>query len=158
MLKLTLFELIVRTIPEGFLFILASYIFASQQIDKKRYCIAGVLIGICTYLIRMLPINFGVHTIILLVLYTLIGILICKINVVRCITAGLVSIIIMFTSELLNVVLIQKILEIPLEKVVGNPYMKQLYFMPSLLIFASVMFILYKLLYRPAKVDNYVSN
>jgi hypothetical protein len=158
MLKLTLFEMIIRTIPEGFLFILASYIFSGQIVEKKRYCLAGVLIGISTYLIRMLPINFGVHTIILLVIYVLIGTLICRINVVKCISAGLVSVIIMFTSELVNVYLVQNVFKVPLEKAVENPYMKQLYFMPSLLIFAAVIFILYKILYKPVKVTNYVSN
>jgi hypothetical protein len=158
MLQITLFEMIIRTIPEGLLFILASYIFSSQPMDKKRYCVSGVLIGICTYLIRMLPISFGVHTIILLVIYVLIGSLICKINVIKCITAGLVSVIIMFTAELVNVFLIQSVFKVPLEKVVENPYIKQLYFMPSLLIFALVILVLYKMLYRPLKVTRYVSN
>lgn len=158
MLKLTLFEMIIRTIPEGFLFVLASYIFSSQLMDKKRYCISALLVGISTYLIRMLPISFGVHTIILLVIYVLIGTLICRINVIKCISAGLVSVIIMFTAELVNVYLIQDVFNTPLEKVVENPYIKQLYFMPSLLIFAAVIFALYKILYRPTKVINHVSN
>ena len=64
MLKITLFEFIVRGIPEEFLFVFAVYTFTRTAINLKRYLIASFVFWISEYLIRSLPIQYGINTVI----------------------------------------------------------------------------------------------
>ncbi|MTK13940.1 MAG: hypothetical protein F8N39_18325, partial [Clostridiaceae bacterium] len=61
------------------------------------------MLSIVAYLIRMLPIHFGVHTIILLVGYVLVMASINDLNIIKSASSGLILVIILFASEWLNV-------------------------------------------------------
>ena len=64
MLRITLFEFVFRGIPELVLFILAAYIFSRTKIQKKDFIIAILVSNVGVFLIRNLPIGYGVHTIV----------------------------------------------------------------------------------------------
>lgn len=148
MLKLSIWELIFRTIPEGFAFILASYVFARKDIEKYRYIISSILLGVIVYLIRMLPIHFGVHTILSIMIYILLTTAINKIEVIKAVSAALSSTIIMFLSEGLNVLLLDKLFNIKIEDVVNEVNMKLLYGSPSLIFFVIIIFVLCRIFNR----------
>lgn len=57
MLKLTGIDILLRTIPEAFLFVLSAYLFSFKKINKKDFSISVLLLSICTYLVRELPIH-----------------------------------------------------------------------------------------------------
>lgn len=59
MLKITILELILIGLPEAFLLLLSTYIFTSTKFDFKKISLSCVLFTIATFLIRMLPIQFG---------------------------------------------------------------------------------------------------
>ena len=63
MLRLTAFEFIARVIPEGFVIMLAMIALSNIKLNVKRYIISSLLFAIYVYVGRMLPINYGVHTI-----------------------------------------------------------------------------------------------
>ena len=96
MLKLSWIELLMKGIPEGFLDVLAIYIFTNTKFEKSRYVILSVLFIASTYLIRLLPINLGVNTMLGLLVLILIFIVGCKAEPPKVIKSVIVMAIFLF--------------------------------------------------------------
>lgn len=99
MLELSLITFFIRAIPEGIILTWVSYILASKPINKKRILISGFFIGLITYIIRLMPINFGVHIILILILYILILHKLNNINLYQAVRSGLTTYILLSMSE-----------------------------------------------------------
>lgn len=143
MLKMSLVEFFLRAIPEGFLFIFAVYVFSKTTVNKSRYILSSIIFIFVPYLIRLLPIDYGIHTLIGLIFQILLAVYINKINVLKSIQACILSIVTMFVCEGINVGIIKFILKKDLNTVFSNSLSKMLYGIPSLLIFACIVCIYY---------------
>ncbi|MDR3598433.1 hypothetical protein [Clostridium sp.] len=139
MLRLTVFEFIVRTIPESLIYIFAAYLFSSTKLDVKKYIISSMLLAISTFLIRMLPINYGVHTILFIMIQTIILLSINKIDVIKAVKSTIISIICLFALETLNVLTLSFIFKDQLNEIMSNPNIKVLYGLPSLIGFIMII-------------------
>jgi hypothetical protein len=142
-LKLTWIELFIRIIPEGFLFIFAAYAFTKTAVDSKKYLISSVLHGITVYSIRLLPIQYGVHTILNIFITIILLVIINKIDVVKSIRAVIITYVLGFVTEGINVFIIQFILKKDLNAIFNNAVLKTLYGTPSLIIFWSIIIVYY---------------
>ena len=136
MLRITLFEFIFRGIPELILFILAAYIFSRTKIQKKDFIIAILVSNVGVFLIRNLPIGYGVHTILNIIFQSLVVIRVCKIDPIKTIKASILSTIILLGSEFLNVGLLNIIFKDDITVMFENIKIKTICGLPSLLIFA----------------------
>lgn len=139
MLHISFFELIVRTIPESFLFVFAIYVFANTKLDFKRYIISSIELAIGTFFIRKLPISYGIHTIINIILLVFICNFFNKINTLECIKGGIFTAIILFFSEAINLFLIQLKVGDNVTSIFRDPVLKTIYGIPSLIIFLLVI-------------------
>jgi hypothetical protein len=147
-LKLSLLEIIIRGIPECFLFVFAAYTFSKTAINSKRYLLSSLLFGVIAYGVRLLPIQYGVHTIINLIFLIVIMTAINKIEIIKSIRAGIISIILEFICEGINVFILKNVLKEDLNLVLGDPTLKTLYGLPSLAIFGCIVAILYIIFYK----------
>lgn len=158
MLRLTPIEFFLIVIPESFILVLAGYAFSSKKIEKKVFCISSILLAVATYLIRMLPIHFGVHTIILIMIYVLVTVYINKLDVIKSISAVLISSIILFICEWINVYVLTYLFKLSGEIMFRNTATKVLYGIPSLILFSFIIgLIFYKNLHL-RKVSKNVFN
>lgn len=139
MLHISFFELIVRTIPESFLFVFAIYVFANTKVDFKKYIIASIGLAIGTFFIRKLPISYGIHTIINIILLVFICNFFNKINTLECIKGGIFTAILLFFSEAINLFLIQLKVGDNVTSIFSNPVLKTIYGIPSLIIFLVII-------------------
>lgn len=139
MLHISFFELIVRTIPESFLFVFAIYVFANKKLDFKKYIISSIELAIGTFFIRKLPISYGIHTIINIILLVFICNFFNKINTLECIKGGIFTAIILFFSEAINLFLIQLKVGDNVTSIFRDPVLKTIYGIPSLIIFLLVI-------------------
>ncbi|MCY6370271.1 hypothetical protein [Clostridium ganghwense] len=158
MLKLSLLEFLLRTLSESFLFIFAAHVFSKNKITKKTFFVSSIILALLTYLIRLLPIHFGVHTILFLVVYILICALINKIEPIKAISSGLISIIILYICEWINLFILENLLNTRLEIVLKSTLPKILYGSPSLLLFGLILSTFYIILSKKRKVLKHVSN
>ncbi|MDW8802208.1 hypothetical protein P8V03_13720 [Clostridium sp. A1-XYC3] len=158
MLKLSLLEFFLRLIPETCILVLSAYAFSGKNIDKINFCISTILLSIATYLVRMLPIHFGVHTIILLIIYVLITININKIDIIKAVSAGLTSATILFICEWINVFIITSLFKVNAESAFKNAFLKVIYGIPSLLLFAIIIFAIWSRNSYSRKAGTNVSN
>lgn len=143
MLTLTAFELIVRTIPEAFIFIFATYVFSNTKLDAKRYIISSVLLGICIYIVRRLPINYGVHTILNIIIQSAIVNGMSKIPIVKAIKSAMISAVCLFILEAFNILILSIIFKEQLKVIMLDPTSKLLYGLPSLICFVFIIMIYY---------------
>ena len=139
MLKLTMFEFVIRSIPEVFVFMFAAYAFSKTKIDKKIYILSSLLLAVAVFVIRALPINYGVHTILNISFMTIISNSINKIVIISSVKAAIIMAIILFASEGINVFILKFLLGDRLTMILSNPVLKTIYGLPSLLILASIV-------------------
>ena len=143
MLQLTWFEFFVRLIPESFFVVLAVHAFARQKIEKKRYIIASLFYSVFVFCVRMLPIRYGIHTIIIVVLLITIIHYINEIDVMISIRSSIIAIIILFICEWISIFVLQFMFHFCLESSLENVYLKTIYGLPSFVLLAIIATILY---------------
>lgn len=133
MLKLQPIEFLLRTIPEGFLFIFAIYVFSKLNIDKRKYIISSILFSISVYIIRLLPINYGVHMILSVLVLLFISIVYNNIDAIKSIKGIIFLYIIQLISEAINILLLN-LMALNLDELFKNPIKKSILGLPSLII------------------------
>lgn len=155
MLKLSIMEFFLRALPEAIIFILGAHAFCKKNIYIKPFFISTVLLSTVSYLIRMLPIHFGVHTIMILIVYILLMYFINDLNIIKSASSGLILVIILFAAEWLNVYVLTNILKLDINVIFKDPLKKLLYGIPSLLLFSIIIVaIAYKNLYLERTTKN----
>ncbi|HBJ1648030.1 MULTISPECIES: hypothetical protein [Clostridium] len=138
MLRLTTFEFLVRIIPEAFVLILGMFTLSNTKLNLKKYIISSLLFGLCEYGIRMLPINYGVHTILDIFIMIVTMFSINKSDVILSIRSSLITTIGLFICEGLNMLLLSAIFKDRLEVIMSNTKLKTIYGLPSLIFFTSI--------------------
>ena len=157
MLKLTLLEFFLRGLPEGFLLIFAVYAFSKTVINIKKYIISSIIFVIAVYLIRLLPIQYGVHSILNIIVIIVLTVNINKIGIIKSIQASIMAMILEFICEGINMFVIQYIFKVDINYLLSDPSLKILYGIPSLLIFAVTVFTYYFWLARRKKLSEVVN-
>ena len=154
MLKLEPIEFFLRSLPECFLLILAIHSFSKIKIDKKKYIISSFICSVAIFLVRMLPINYGVHTILAMGITSILGVAINKIDVIKAIKGVLIVIILQFALEGMNIFIIENIFKADIDKVFADPVQKALYGLPSICMLAIIVVGYYIINYKKGKLIN----
>ena len=152
MLKITFLEFFFRGIPESFLFIFATYTFSKIAINKKPYVLSSVLLAIIIYTSRCLPINYGIHTVFAFVALVILNVLINKIEVFKAIQLGVFTIVLQFICEGINILIILYVFGLKMDDALSNNVSKLLYTIPSIIIFATIVFTYYYILLKRKKL------
>ncbi|WML36698.1 hypothetical protein [Clostridium sp. OS1-26] len=150
-------EIFFRVIPESFLLILLVYLICNKNIRNKAYFISGIILAVSTYLVRALPIQFGIHTIIIIMIFIVINNSINKIPVKKSIASSMVAMITLSICESANFFILS-FAKVNMEKIYSNAMLKTIYFTPSLIFFAIIAYMLYLLKNKVKRGFNDVSN
>lgn len=148
MLQVSFFELVARGIPESFLFIYLVHLLTHTKINIKKYFISSMLLDVIGFLIRRLPINYGIHTILNIVVVVILVTAINKINILEAIKSTIITSIIVFVCEGINMFLIQILYGNNIANILSNPVLKIIYGMPSLIIFIIVILTIRIIIYK----------
>ncbi len=143
MLKLSALEFFLRAIPESFLIIFAVYAFSKTTMEVKRYSLSSIIFSVMIYIIRSLPIHYGVHTVLGIIVSILITVNINKIDVIKAIQAVIITITLQFICEGINVFIIQNVFHADINYVFNNSTLKILYGIPSMIILACIVILYY---------------
>ena len=146
-LSISFIDLLVKGIPEGFLFVFAVYIFTRIKFDVKKYLILSVLFTILTYVYRKLPIFFGVNTILSLLTLILLFIVFYRVNLqilIKTIVSVIAIAIIIIISEELNFLILNGIYgHEKTQSLFKTEYGVSIYSIPSTIMFAVIVFIVF---------------
>lgn len=156
-LSISLIELLAKGIPEGFLFTWAIFIFSKTPIDKKKYLLISTLTILTTFIIRRLPINYGVNTMLSLLIMIILFVVICKVDIPKVIISVIGVTIILFISEELNILLLRAIYgtERTIE-LLTSTMGKSLYGIPSTIFFAIILLVAHRIIKKrnTTKIDE----
>ncbi len=154
-ISISLIELLIKGIPEGLLDVLAIYILTKTPFDKKKYILISSIFIVTTYLIRWLPINLGVNTMISLLVLVVIFLCTTKIDLTKLIKSIISMAIILITCEEINILLLIAIFgKNSAQELLSSSIGKSLYGSPSTVFFAIVIFIIYFVIKKKAKNTN----
>ena len=150
-------ELLITGVPQGFLFVLALYIFTRTNTDIIKYVIQSLILIVVTYLLRFLPINLGVHTMLILFALIILFMAFNKVSLakfVNAIVSVVIIAIIIIITELLNVLFLDLVFGQAETNILiyhSSPLIKSLSEIPSTVIFALIILASYFVL---AKIDK----
>ncbi|MEG2353011.1 MAG: hypothetical protein RSB70_00045 [Clostridium sp.] len=147
-------ELLLRGIPEAFLMVLAIHAFSKEPIRWKRYILSSVSLLICAYIINMLPINYGVRTMLNLTILIILSININKIEVLRAVKSSLFIVIAQYIFEGVNLILIQFVFKADINKILENKISRIIYGVPSIIMLAIVVVVYYILVVKKSIVKR----
>ena len=102
MLKIGVIELLIRLTPESFLLIFIIQAFSDSKINKNKYILSSLLLTLTIYSVRLLPIHYGVHTVLNIIAIVLICTFINKVTPIKAISCSLILSIFLALSEALN--------------------------------------------------------
>ncbi len=152
MLKLHYIEILLRSFPEALLIIWGICVVARKSIDMKIYIFSGIIIGVIDFFIRMLPIYFGIHTFIgvVLIICTMV---IIGIPIVKAIYGTLLMTLILSLSEFLNIAMLS-LLNGNTDIEFSSPIIKSVFGIPSLIIAALFIIIIHYFIKRKEELEN----
>ncbi len=153
MLRLTWIEFFLRIIPETFILIYGIHIISKKSFDIPEYILSSILLAILIFFVRWLPIYFGVHTIISIIL-TISIMVIIKIPLIKAIYSTFLMYFILSLSEFLNMIILS-FLTININ--ILSPAIKCVYGAPSLIFILLFIIMINNLLKMKEGIKN-VSN
>lgn len=143
MLRTSLGYTLVRTFSECAIVLVVGCYFLNLKISKITLLKKTLMLGVIQTCIRMLPISFGIHTIIGMALVLFVLVDMSKNTFINCIMALCKIFLCLILSEVIYISLITNILSIPRGILVDNySVMSAIYTLPSLIIFAILAFIM----------------
>lgn len=145
MLKIGVIELLMRLTPESFLLIFIVQAFSNSKISKNKYILSSILLATTIYSIRLLPIHYGVHTILNIIAIVLICIFINEVTPIKAISYSLILSIFLELSEALNLYFIYKIFGENVVDIFENPLKKSISGIPSMIMLIITVLFIFKI-------------
>lgn len=143
MLRTSLGYTLVRTFPECAIVLTIGAYFLNLKIAKVDLLKKTLIIGIIQSFVRMLPISFGIHTIIGMGLVLFVLVDMSKDTFINCIMALCKIFLCLILSESIYIKLLTDVLSVPKTSLVNNyTVMGAIYSLPSLIIFAVLSILL----------------
>ena len=143
-IKIIIFEFLLGYVLQGFAIILGVLVFNKQKIVFKSYMIASCLVTIISCLIKLLPISYGVHTIINMLFLFLICIIVLKMPAYSTTRSALLVTMLLLVFELVNVAVMISILgKEQFESMMLIPSKRAYVGFPASILFAILMTLAY---------------
>ncbi|NLC42984.1 MAG: hypothetical protein GX783_01745 [Clostridiales bacterium] len=150
----TLLEIFIAILPEVFVFITGAYILANRKFNFKRIILIWLIASTITYFVKLLPIFPGSNILFSILVMAILLVTIEKMEVMKAIRSILPLFIIRLVTEALNILVLVAIFHVDLVIFADDPVKKTLAFIPSLLLFISIILTIYMLKRRSMKVGT----
>lgn len=139
MLDSTLPYVIIRTLPESILFMLAGFILLDLKIDKIKILKSGLILGVIVTVIRTLPIAYGIHTVLAMIIGGAILTKITKLPLAQPVMATCGIFIALAMSEGVYVLIAELLFGISINDLTETNALGAIKSLPSLFIFISIV-------------------
>lgn len=139
---MTLFSLLFQGIPEIIALTSLAFTLAKADTDWKKISILGSVLAIAIYLIRLLPITFGIHTIICIALLIIFVNTVAKVDISTSVFSAISSMIILILVETLTNNLIFYIFNFSINTITEDPFLATIVGIPQVIILFLVNYII----------------
>lgn len=144
MLRISLIELLVKGLPEGLITIFGVFALTKTKLDSKKFVISSAIFVFLTYLIRLLPLSYGVNIMLSLLVVMLLSVIFINVELSKAIKANLIIVAIIIVSETVTIGLMQAYLgKDKIAQIMSEPISKSVASVPSTLLFGIVVTVVY---------------
>jgi hypothetical protein len=133
--------LIIRQMIESILLVGGIYILSSKKLDKKAIYV-GIIHGIIVNVIRLLPISFGVHSVLSLTGLIYMVSQISNINIINIISNGIILFLILSICDWIALGLYTNLFKLSIEQLLNGGVVSSLYSMGPLVTIAIMLFLI----------------
>lgn len=140
MLKVSILDMCFMGFSESLLLVWAISLINMKKLNIKIWILLSIFFTIIVYFLRMLPIQYGAHTLISVAILIVNAHYINKTPLIKSISSSLIVVILLFICEFVNIVLLMYLFKVNIQKMVNLPLQKTIVVLPSLMLF--VIFIL----------------
>jgi len=138
------YTVLIRAIPEAIGTVLLTLAVIKERRDVKSVLLVSSLCGLVAFTMRMLPLKFGIHALITLVIQTFIMNIVFKIKVQKIFKGLLVSLITLTLVELGGMLCMEYILKLDPQDVYSGPVTTIIAGLPSIVILYLMSFAVYR--------------
>lgn len=143
-MKMSLFSLVFQGIPEMIAITTLAYVIARAKLEWKKIIFIGVILALSAYLIRLLPITFGVHTILLICFLIFLLLRFTDVSLTKAIVGVIFSFIVLVLVEALSHIAYSNIFGLTSNSIVKNKVFMALIGIPQVGFLFFLSFIIYK--------------
>lgn len=140
MLESSIVYTLVRTFPESLVLVLSGMMLLGNSINIKQVFKKGILLALTIGFIRLLPINFGVHTMLAMISFGLINFKFSGKDIIKTMITTCIVWIAVVLSEGIYIFIATLILKIPIDKLINKDISGALITLPSLIIMLIIVF------------------
>lgn len=159
-ISISLIQFLIIGIPQGFLFVLAIYIYTKTKFNLFKYLLLSSVFTVITYLIRFLPISIGVNSMLSLLILILMFLILYKLDLTKIIKLIINVILIMLVISALEIINELMLQSFGVSQKILNasvPLTKSLYMIPSNIMFAVFVLISYLIMKNPLKKESEIN-
>jgi hypothetical protein len=147
-MQIPFLQWVLQTIPECLATASLALVLAERQLEVKKILFVGMVQAVVVFGVRLLPLTFGVHTIILIIALAAIVHLATKANLSKCLLFALVAMITLIIAETVAIGVIVYVLEFDPEYIFSNPFLRIIGGWPQIMITFLVAYAIGKRLKR----------
>ncbi len=122
---------LVESVPEAFLCLLLGFKVYNVQVSAKNLFIISLFNAVFTYFLRELPILYGLHTVIILIVLTVLTTVIYRVPLLKSFICVLTGILILGIIQFLTLPMLFNIFGVDLSITEVNPWWNFILFIPS---------------------------
>jgi len=141
-MEMSLFRLAFYGIPESIALVTLAFVLAKAKLQWKKVVFMGALLACTAYVLRLIPITFGVHTIVCMGLFIFLLNYFVKVDLTRTITSVLITYIILAIVETGSRTITLKLLNWSVEEVMKNELLITLTGLPEVVILCFLAFVI----------------
>ncbi|MGF7186800.1 hypothetical protein GGQ84_002933 [Desulfitispora alkaliphila] len=141
-MQITFIQWVLQTIPETLATAALVLALAGQRLEIKKILFIGLTIAVITYATRLLPISFGVHTIIIIVCYAILLNWKYKIKFGKGVLFSLIPLIALAVLEAIFVLTYLEISGLTFEELINQPKLMVIVGWPQIVVLFLLSFVI----------------
>lgn len=147
-MKIPLLALIFQGIPEQIAVATLAFVIAKIPLIPKRVILIGIILAFTSYLLRLLPLTFGIHTVLIMGLLFILLILIGRGNINTSLIASLISFLSLIIAETVCLSILMPLFGVNFDITNNNAVVRTLITLPQVFVLFLFAFLIHKLINR----------
>lgn len=115
-------QMIFLGLPEGITLAIFAFVLSKLKIEWLKIIIIGSILPVVTFFLRLLPITFGVHTIVSIGVLFFLLIILGRINLVSAVTNSIITFLFLIIFETICSAIIMNLFNLSLDTVKNNVF------------------------------------
>ncbi|RNC29843.1 MAG: hypothetical protein AWM53_00061 [Candidatus Dichloromethanomonas elyunquensis] len=144
-MKIPILALIFQGIPEQMAVAALAFVIANIPLVWKRIALIGTIVACSAYVLRLLPITFGIHTVLIMSLLFILLIVIGKGNINSSLIASLISFLSLIIAETISLSLLMPLLNVDLQSLTTDSTARIIIGLPQEVIIILLAFVIFKI-------------